>query len=257
MWTRSSTPWPTRPSPRNRYLAALAPLVFALASCSDPKPVHAQQIVFDPKNHLENALQAARQLESLTNEARMLTNQARALAASPYSHLGATSQTLGEIGELARSVRGVASDLQGLEHDFSQIYPTAVEGLDPRKALAQGRARTAQARDTAEDLARTAAELERLSRGRTGRLTGALSASQSADGETAAIQSSTQMLAVLSEDLGSMRTLLLAQSRLLAAESAQRAADRAAGAEARRRLWANRGIIPPSPDFDPFPHARK
>ena len=37
--------------------------------------------MFDPRNHIENALQASRQLDSLANEARMLANQARELAA--------------------------------------------------------------------------------------------------------------------------------------------------------------------------------
>lgn len=255
MWMPSSTPPNLPRSPRNRLLGALAPLLF-LAACSDPKPAQAQMVVFDPKNHLENALQAARQLESLANEARALANQARELAASPYSHLGETTQTLRDIGELARSVKGVASDLQGLQQDFERLYPTAVGGLDPRKALEQGRARNTQARETALDLARTAAELERLSRGRTGRLEGALNASRAAEGQTAAIQSSTQVLAVLAEDLGSMRTLLMAQSRLLAAESARRAAERAASAEARRQFWGRESRTIPNPDFDPYSPSR-
>lgn len=252
MSTASSTASPRPRSPRNSWVGALAPLVLVLGSCSDPKPAQAQQVVFDPKNHLENALQAARQLESLANEARSLANQARELAASPYSHLAETSQALRDIGELARAVRGVASDVDGLQRDFERIYPAAVDGLDPKKALEQNRARTAQARETALDLARTAAELERLSRGRTGRLEGALNASKSAEGQTAAIQSSTQVLAVLAEDLGSMRTLLMAQSRLLAAESARRSAERVAGAEARRQFWGRESTSVPNPDFDPY-----
>lgn len=209
-------------------------------------------MVFDPKNHLENALQAARQLESLANEARSLANQALELARSPYSHLEETSQALRDIGALARSVKGIAADVKGLQTDFETLYPTAVEGLDPRRALDQAYARNTQARDTAQDLARTAAELERLGRDRTRRLEGALNASQSAAGQTAAIQSSTQMLAVLAEDLGSMRTLLLAQSRLLAAESARAAAERAVGAEARRQFWGRKSQTIPNPDFDPY-----
>lgn len=257
MWTRSSTRSRPRRSPRNSGLAALAPLVLILSACSDPRPAQAQQVVFDPKNHLENALQAARQLESLTNEARMLANQARQLAASPYSHLAETSSTLRDIGELARTVKGVASDLETLQTDFEENYPAAVDGLDPRRAFEQARARNIRARDTAQDLARTAAELERLSRGRGGRLEGAIDASRRADGQTAAIQSSTQVLAVLAEDLGSMRTLLMAQSRMLAADGAQRAADRAAGRDARRQFWGRESRTIPNPDFNPFPHARR
>lgn len=255
MWTPFLMRWPNHRSRRNSLVALCAPLAFAVGAA--PTGAHAQLVVFDPKNHLENALQAARQLESLANEARALTNQARELAASPYSHLGAASGTLQEIGDLAQSVRGLAGDLQGLEADFSELYPAVVEGLDPGRALAQSRARNVQARETAQDLARIAAELDRLSRGRTDRLAGALRASQDAQGQTAAIQSSTQMLAVLAEDLGSMRALLMAQSRLLAADSARRAAERSAGVEARRQFWGGAGAAPANPAFNPLRHSRR
>lgn len=255
MWTRSSMRSPTSRSPRNRPVAALA-LVLLTTACSDPKPAEAQVAVFDVKNHVENALQAARQLESLANEARSLANQARQLASSPYSHLRETTETLREIGDLARSVKGVAADVQGLQRDFEELYPTAVSGLDPDEALRRSNARNDKARATAQDLARTAAELERLAQGRTARLQGAIRASETATGQTAAIQSSTQVLAVLSEDLGSMRTILMAQSRLLAEEAARRSAERAAGAEARRQFWGNAGTTPANPDFDPYSRAK-
>lgn len=217
----------------------------------------AQVAVFDVQNHVENALQAARQLETLANQARSLANEARTLAASPYSHLTETTETLGEIGDLARSVKGIAADAQGLQRDFERLYPTAVEGLAPREALRRAQARNTTARETAQDLAWTAAELARLAQGRTIRLNGAVSASQAASGQTAAIQSSTQVLAVLAEDLGSMRTVMLAQSRLMAEEGARRASERAASAEARRRFWGRETTAPAAPDFDPYPHARR
>lgn len=250
MWTPSSTVSPMRRSPRNR--GAAAAVLLLAAACSEPEPARAQMVVHDPKNHVENALQAARQLESLSNEARILANQARQLAASPYSHLSETSAALADIGALAESVQGVAADVERLERDFGALYPAAVQGLDPAEAARQARARNAQARETARDLARTAAELERLSQGRAGRLAGALGASEHAAGQTAAIQSSTQVLGVLAEDLGSLRAVLLAEARLLAGESARRAAERAAGAEAHRRLWAREADLPPNPDFDPY-----
>lgn len=254
MWTRSSTPSPRRWRPSRA--AALAALL-ALGACGEPEPAQAQQVVFDPKNHVENALQAARQLESLANEARALANQARQLAASPYSHLAETSDTLRDISELARTVRGVAATVEDLQGQFAELYPTAVEGLDPRTARLRQQARTANARATAEDLARAAAELERLAQARRGRLSGALSASEAATGQTAAIQSSTQVLAVLAEDLGSMRTILLAQSRLMAAETARRAAERAQAAEARRQFWGREGSSIANPEFDPYANAKR
>lgn len=205
--------------------------------------------MFDPRNHIENALQAARQLESLANEAR-------SLAASPYSHLTQNSQTLRDMAELARSARGIASSVSGLERQFEALYPDDLSGADALRLLEQGQARTATARRTAEDVARTAAELERLGQGRDRRLTGALDASLGAQGQTAAIQSSNQMLAVLAEDLASLRTIMLAQSRLMAEATAREAAERASGDAARRQRWSGTASVPAAPNFDPLSHAR-
>jgi P-type conjugative transfer protein TrbJ len=228
----------------------------ATAGCSEPKPARAQQIVFDPRNYAESALHTAHELESLSNEAEMLANQARALAASPYSHLAQTNQTLADIAELAQTVRGVAANAGQLEAQFQSLYPTAVQGADPRNLLQQAQSRAATAHDTAEDLARTAAQLDALSQERAARVTGALSASQSAQGQTAAIQASAQLLAAMSEDMGSLRAVALAQARLMAEEAASRAADRTANAELHRRLWAHEAATPANPDFNPLPHAQ-
>lgn len=247
MLTPSSTPSPHR-SRRNSPLRMLATGLVA-ASLLGATPVAAQQVVFDPRNHIENALQAARQLESLANEARTL-------AASPYSHLIQNSQSLRDMAELARTARGLASSVSGLEQQFRDLYPDDPGDADLSRLLAQAEARTTAAVRTAEDVARTAAELERLGRGRDQRLTGALSASETAQGQTAAVQSTNQMLAVLAEDLAALRTIMLAQSRLLAEATAREAAGRAAGDEARRRRWAGAGGTPPAPAFDPLAHAR-
>lgn len=243
MWSPSWTPSPVRSRPNRRPILVIGALLMTAA------PAAAQQVVFDPRNHLENALQTARQLESLANEAR-------SLAASPYSHLAGNSQTLRDIGALARSARGIATSVEGLERQFQSLYPDDLSGSDALRLIEQGQARTALARRTAEDLARTAAELERLGQGRDARLTGALGASETAQGQTAAVQSSNQMLAVLAEEMAALRTITLAQSRLLAEATAREAADRSAGAEARRRMWSRSAPVPAAPVFSPLSRAR-
>lgn len=247
MWTPFSTPSPRR-SRRNRLATGLfAGLAGALVLGASPAA--AQWVVVDPTNHATNLLQAARQLESLANEAR-------SLAASPYSHLTENSQSLREMAELARSARGLAASVGGLEQQFRDLYPDDLSGADLDRLLAQGGARTDNARRTAEDVARVAAELERLGQGRERRLSGALSASEGAEGQTAAVQSTNQMLAVLAEDMAALRTILLAQSRLMAEATAREAADRASGDEARRRRWSGQAATPAAPAFDPLRHAR-
>jgi type IV secretion system protein TrbJ len=75
----------------------------------DPRPSPAQaffggfgRIVYDPRNHAENILSAARALEQinnqiaqLQNEAQMLINQARNLASLPHSSLASLQQNVG------------------------------------------------------------------------------------------------------------------------------------------------------------------
>ena len=246
MWIPFSTPSPARSRP-NR-LASILGTGLAAVSLLAASPAPAQQVVFDPRNHIENALQAARQLESLANEAR-------SLAASPYSHLAQSSQSLQDMAELARTARGIAGSVSGLEQQFRNLYPEDLSGSDMLDLLEQGRARTANARRTAEDVARTAAELERMGQGRSQRLAGALSASQAATGQTAAVQSSNQLLAVLAEDLAALRTIMLAQSRLLAEATARDAADRASGDAARRQRWGRQAGTPTAPRFDPLSRA--
>ena len=73
---------------------------------------------------------------------------------------------------------------------------------------------------------------------------------------SAAVQSTNQLLAVLAEDLAALRTLVLAQSRLMAEATAREAADRASGEAARRQRWAGAGAVPVAPSFDPFARAR-
>lgn len=249
MSTRSSTPF-ARPDARRLFSLACALGLLASAA-----PAPAQVIVFDPRNQIENALQAARQLESLHNEARQLINEARMLAASPYSHLTETSQALADIVELAHEVRGLAAEMEALERQFRDLYPNDLTALAPEQLLEQGRGRNQQARRTAEDLARAAAQLEALSAGRDERLAGAVAASEAAQGQTAAVQSSTQVLAVLAEDLATLRAAMLAQSRLMAETAARQAADRAAALEARRRYWGREAAAPAPPAFSPFRQA--
>ena len=246
MWSPSSTPLRVRSRPNSRRILVAA-CSFLLAGTV---PAAAQVVVFDPRNHLENALQTARQLESLAHEAR-------SLAASPYSHLAGSSATARDMAALARSAQGLAATVVDLDRQMRTLYPDDLSGADLADLLAQGEARTQNARRTAADLARTAAELQRLGEGRDARLAGALAASDAAGGQTAAIQSSNQLLAVLAEDLAALRTLAAAQSRLLAEAAAREGADRAAGDADRRRAWGREAPPPPAPRFEPLARGRR
>lgn len=247
MWIPSSTPFCVRSLPNRPYLAAVSAVTAILLA---PAAASAQQLVFDPRNHLENALQAARQLESLANEAR-------SLAASPYSHLSQSSQALRDMGELARAAKGLAATADEVERQFDTLYSADVTSSSLLDLVANAQARTQTARRTAEDLARSAAVLERQGDERSARVIGALEASQSAPGQTAAIQSTNQLLAVVAEDLAALRAATLAQSRLSAEQAARNVGDQAGGEAARAIRWRGEATAPTPPAFDPFGRARQ
>lgn len=222
-----------------------------------PDPAKAQQVVFDPKNHLENALQAARQLEGLANDAAQLANEARMLAQSPLKKAAEISSTVRAINEVAKEARGIAADVGRLERQFQDIYSGDLSGKDLAALTRSGTERVRVARRTAEDVARIAAQVQALGDGRAGRVQAALAASEGAQGQTAAIQSSTQLMGVLAEDIAALKTVTLAQTRLLAEATAREAADRESAVEARRRLWGRQATSKvAAPRFDPLARAR-
>ena len=71
-----STPSPDRSRP-NRPVQILAAGLVAVSLLATATPAPAQQVVFDPRNHIEHALQAARQLESLANDMLNTAAQSR------------------------------------------------------------------------------------------------------------------------------------------------------------------------------------
>jgi P-type conjugative transfer protein TrbJ len=222
-----------------------------------PERAAAQQVVFDPTNHVENALQAARQLEGLANDAAQLANEARMLARSPLQYGAKYSATLEAINDTAQAARGIATDVARVERQFHDLYSGDLRGRELADLTRAGAERVRVARRTAEDVTRLAAEVQRLGAGRSARLRNALTASEGAEGQTAAVQSQTQLLGVLAEDIATLRTVTLAQARLLAEGTARTAADREAAAETRRRLWGReaRGAVA-APRFNPLSRAR-
>ncbi|OYU73856.1 MAG: conjugal transfer protein TrbJ [Alphaproteobacteria bacterium PA3] len=160
------------------------------------------------------------------------------------------------LDELNAQARGLASTVRGLDRQFEDLYPGTMNARTAMQRLEAASRRIEMSRQTAQDLARTAASVEASRTARTSRMAGAIAASRAAEGETGAIQSSVQALGVLSEQLENLQTLLAAQSRLAAQEAAERAAQSEEAIAARRRNWSRTASPPPPPRFDPLPNAR-
>src|SRR5690606_23525024 len=121
---------------RLSHLAGASLLALSLAAPLALSPVfttpaHALfgfgRIVYDPTNHAENLLTAARTLEqinnqitSLQNEAQMLINQAKNLANLPYSTLQALQQSVKLTQQLLQQAQNIAFDVQSINQMFQQ-----------------------------------------------------------------------------------------------------------------------------------------
>ena len=242
---------------KSRLVGAVSALAFLTVGTAFvvPQPASAV-VVYDPTNHIQNVLTAARALEQIRIQTDQLTAQIRSLAQSPYDHAAQIGEAMRALDELNAQARGLASTVRGLDRQFEDLYPGSVNARTAMQRLEAASRRIEMSRQTAQDLARTAASVEASRTARTSRMAGAIAASRAAEGETGAIQSSVQALGVLSEQLENLQTLMAAQSRLAAQEAAERAAQREEAIAARRRNWSRTASPPPPPRFNPLPNAR-
>ena len=96
------------------------------------------RIVYDPQNHAENIVSAARALEqinnqitSLQNEAQMLINQARNLTSLPYSALQDLQQSVQRTQQLLGEAQRIAYDVQAIDQAFQTDYgPASLTATD-------------------------------------------------------------------------------------------------------------------------------
>ncbi len=242
---------------KTRLVGAASAVALLVSGSVGIVPNYAQAaIVYDPTNHIQNVLTAARALEQIRVQTEQLTAQIRSLAQSPYDHMAQIGDAMRALNELNSQARGLASTVRGLDRQFEDLYPSNLTARTAMQRLEAASRRIEMSRQTAQDLARTAASVESSRAGRTSRMAGAMAASRAAEGETGAIQSSVQALGVLSEQLEGLQTMMAAQSRLAAQEAAARAAERQQAVDAHRRNWARPAAKPAPPKFNPFPNAR-
>ncbi|HGN3169165.1 TPA: P-type conjugative transfer protein TrbJ, partial [Pseudomonas aeruginosa] len=102
----------------------------AIAAMLCTATAHAQWVVIDPTNLVQNTLTAIRtleqinnQIQQLQNEAQMLMNQARNLASLPSSVVGQLRANLATTERLIAQARGLAYDVTNLDREFARLYP--------------------------------------------------------------------------------------------------------------------------------------
>lgn len=218
-------------------LMARAVLCVCVTGALLAQPAEAQRIVYDPTNHAENLLQAARALEQINNQLSSLANEARMLKALDLQLSPELSRSIGAARHLLEQARGIRQNLDTISADMAALYPEDLRGLDLDSLLLQSDRWVEQSRASVETLMEaSAASTGQLGEAQSA-MDRALNASANAEGQTGAIQASAQALGVLSAQIAQLQQLQAAQARALASERLEQIAREQRARELRRRAF--------------------
>jgi P-type conjugative transfer protein TrbJ len=233
-------------SPHRSLLPALAVTTVLTVS-----PAFAQWEVFDPTNYSANVLTAARELQqvnneiqSLTNEAQMLVNQARNLTSLPLSTLSQLESSIQRTQTLIAQAQNIAYDVQQIDTAFSGTYGAA--SLSSSNAILVGNAQTRWQTSVGafEDSLKTQAGVVGNIPSNSSAMSSLVSASQSSAGALQAAQAGNQLLALQSQQLSDLLSLIAAKARADALEQARSASAESQGQVQYRQFSTRSGYVP-------------
>lgn len=227
-------------------LALAAPLALSPLASS---PAHAfffgGRIVYDPTNHAENLLTAARslaqinnQIQSLQNEAQMLINQARNLASLPHSSLRQLQQSIQRTQELLSEARNIAFDVREIDQAFQSQYSNIELSASDEQLIADARSRWENTVGALQDAMRVQAGVVGNIDAQRAEMDALVGQSQGATGALQATQAGNQLLALQAQQLSDLTALLAANGRAEALAEAERAAAAEQGRVQRERFLA-------------------
>ena len=220
--------------------------------------VHAQRVVIDPTNLVQNTLTAIRtleqinnQIQQLQNEARMLTNQARNLASLPFNVVSRLRSNLATTQRLIARAKGMAYDVARMDQDFQRLYPeqyaATVSGDQMYRDTQERWKNTLNGLQTTMQMQAQASQNLSDDEGVLADLVGK---SQSAEGALQAMQAMNQLLALQAKQSIQTQRLQITQDRVASLELARQAAAVERGREVNRRfLGEGTPYTPQAVDF--------
>ena len=226
-------------------------LALAVAGVVATAPVPAQAqfggIVYDPSNYAQNVLTAARTLEQINNEIRMLQNQAtslvneaRNLQSLPLNIVQPLQQQIQQTQQLLQQAQRIAYDVREIETTFETQYKNIPLGASQQAMVTSAEARWQNSVAAFEDALKVQAGAVANIEGSREAVNSLLGASQSAAGALQAAQAGNQLLALQTRQLADLTATLAAMGRAQALDAAERAAAKAQAREQLRRFLATR-----------------
>ncbi|MFD1914094.1 P-type conjugative transfer protein TrbJ [Halodurantibacterium flavum] len=200
-------------------------------------------IVYDPTNHAENLLTAARALEQinnqiaqLQNEAQMLINQARNLANLPYSALQQIQQNVSRTQQLLAQAQNIAFDVQSIDQMFQQDYGNLSLTATDQQLIAEARSRWENTVGGLQDAMRVQAGVVGNIDANRAEMSALVGQSQNAVGALQATQAGNQLLALQSQQLSDLIAVISANGRANGLTEAERATAAEQGRIQRERF---------------------
>lgn len=235
-----------------RPLVVLLATVALVATAVIPlAPAHAI-VVYDPTNHVQNVLQAARalqqinnQIRSLTNQAQSLVNDARNLTSLPFSALAQLQAQFNETRTLLASAQRLAYSVADIDAAFRAAYARSTPSMTDAELVANAGERWRTSLAALEDALKVQAGVVANLDANRANVSALVGASQGATGALQAAQSGNQLLALQAQQLADLTATMTALGRAQALAEAQRvAAQDQAREQTRRFLMPGAGYTP-------------
>ena len=218
---------------RRALVTSGAALALTLILAAPPPIAHAQMAVIDVKAILQAEQQVSNSLTQIQRLESQLSNQALMLQKMQ-------TDVTGPIAQITSQATGILQQAQGIGYgaqQYASLYPSTMPGASlatTQASLGTWRQNNALALQQALQMQNQIAQGQPITSAQVAR---AVSASQGAPGQTAAIQATNQLLATVSAQLTQLQNLLITQARAEQTLSAQSQASQAAGAADSQRFW--------------------
>lgn len=235
---------------KKTLIAASVACLIALAPAA-----HAQWVVIDPTNLVQNILTAARALEQinnqihqLQNEAQMLTNQAKNLTRLNFSSLNQLLSALSATNQLIQQGQGLAFNVAQMQTQFAQLYPTTYTASTTGSQMAlDAQQRWTNSLDALRTATQVQAQAVQNFASDEQTLTDLVNHSQSAVGALQATQATNQLLALQARQAIQSQQLQITQSRAAALEQARQVLVQERANEVRKRFLGSGTPYTPYP----------
>lgn len=178
-----------------------------------PAPARAQVTVYDPAAVAQAIKQVSQGLEQIQALRDQLTQQAQMIARLGVDVTGPLGQIVSDATGLLKQAQGLGYQAMDLGRSFAELYPADMAGMSPKELAAKLAAWSQASRHTLQEAMAVQNQIAQAQPATADAVRAAVSASQSAAGQTAAVQATNQLLAALSTQLMQLQTLLITQAR--------------------------------------------